>query len=169
MKNSEIRARRAGVESPRTEEYQPGKPTPRRNVAIVPAAPTPRPARTLRGARPGKPTPRREPSGTGPDMTAWFDHPQSGRCEACGQPGRLIAHHVVLAQKLTPEQRGDTRNRMLLGRYCDCHEMHHSHGTDRRIAYFKVSDAAVQFAVEVLGAGPAAFYFYRRYQGAPQP
>lgn len=62
----------------------------------------------------------------------------------------------------------DLRWAIELGRYCDCHELHHSYGVnDRRLEFRVVPGVAVRLAIELLGPGAAADYFRRRYRDAP--
>ena len=143
MKNAEIRRRRAGRESPRLGTYEPGKPTPRRSKPVQ---------------RPG--------------ARAWHDHPTWGLCQGCGKRARLQAHHVLVesyVEHAAPERVFDLANRILLGVLC-CHPDHHHPGCrDTRLEYEQVPKAAVAFAIEVIGAGPAIEFFRRRYRNAPNP
>jgi 5-methylcytosine-specific restriction endonuclease McrA len=99
--------------------------------------------------------------------TAWKE-PVKGRCEGCGRRGRLVRHHVVYEQHVRAE-RGDPwelSNAMLLGVFCDCHRKHHESGPARRpLPLAKVPDAALVFAVDLMGEDRAAEYFRRYYGG----
>jgi hypothetical protein len=83
------------------------------------------------------------------------------------QDQRLHAHHILLEQivlREAPERQYDLANRMLLGERC-CHAGHHGPGVkDTRLDFACVPSAAVLFAVEVIGEGPAEAYFQRRYR-----
>ena len=97
----------------------------------------------------------------------WYNYKRVGPCESCGKRGYRQAHHVVRQQNLPKDLLNDTRNRMLIGPMC-CHYGHSNYGVnDRRILYSKVPPAAVAFAKEVLGTGPALEYFRRYYREAP--
>lgn len=106
-----------------------------------------------------------------------------GHCDLCRTYGRVVFHHLVDEHRIrsvtSKEQQEagiawDARNALRVGAplafggNCQCHASHHLPGTrDTRIRYEKVSPAAREFAVEVLGEGPAFEYFRRHYRGAP--
>jgi hypothetical protein len=88
-----------------------------------------------------------------------------GRCSACGQPGPLVRHHVLLAQivrLIAPERVWDLRNSMDLGMRCPCHERHHA-GGEHRLPASAIPTAAIAFTRELLGDERARIYLYRRY------
>lgn len=98
-----------------------------------------------------------------PGYKAWHT-PVFGRCEACGKPGLLLRHHVVLEQHVRAAGGDpyDLRNAMALGYYsCACHR-HHHHAV-RRLSIRAVPDEAVAFCSELLG--PAAGAYLSRYYG----
>jgi hypothetical protein len=97
-----------------------------------------------------------------------------GRCAACLRYGRLIRHHVLLEQAVrhhTGADPWDLRNALDLGADCRCHANHHQAfdgaGNDLRLPFRLVPPAAIAFAVETIGEGPALNYFQRRYRGTP--
>lgn len=100
-----------------------------------------------------------------PGEAAWKAR-QWGVCPLCGAEGVLLRHHVLTEQRvrLAGGDPWDLRNAMLVGApgVCDCHGAHHR-GGGGRIAFSKVPVAAVEFAAETIGAGPATIYFTRRY------
>lgn len=106
-----------------------------------------------------------------------------GRCSICQTYGRVIFHHILTEQEIrratSEEQQAagvvwDMRNALMVGApvafygNCQCHASHHLPGTrDTRISYTKVSFAAREFTLEILGNGPAVEYFRRHYREVP--
>jgi len=97
---------------------------------------------------------------------------------ACGCGQRAAnKHHIVYVQRLRELARrerdkrlrreieaqlvADKRNLMWLA--FDCHGSHHSGA--RRLPLGRLPDSVFEFALEVLGAGPAHEYLRRRYSG----
>lgn len=96
-----------------------------------------------------------------PGRKAWQE-PQSGFCPVCRRPcWRLHRHHVLLEQ-IVRREGADVwalRNSMLI---CpDCHAAHHA--ASKKIPLKLVPEAAIAFAVDVLGEHRAARYFKDRY------
>ena len=95
---------------------------------------------------------------------AWKE-PRSGFCTCgCGRFSmHLERHHVVEAQRIKQEGRWDLLwrldNSMLL--HPTCHARHTA--AFRRIRIEYVPAPALQFALELLGEGPAAAYIERHY------
>lgn len=89
--------------------------------------------------------------------------PRYGRCAICRRQGRIVRHHVVYQQHLRiyGGDLWDLRNALDVGLWCQCHANHHS--ATSRIRLPIIPDAAIEFAVEVLGASRAALYFARYY------
>lgn len=109
--------------------------------------------------RPQPPAERR----SDPGWREWHE-PTYGRCEACGAAGLLIRHHVVLEQHVRSHggDPWDLANSLLLGAYaCRCHSEHHA--ATRRLSLALLPDAALAFAVDLLGEQPAAIYLRRYY------
>ena len=104
---------------------------------------------------------RRRPLVDEPGRDAWNQR-RSGWCETCGSfEYRLHGHHVVYEQ-IVRREGGDPwspANRMDL--CASCHMAHHA--AARKIPLSKVSDAALAFAVGLLGEHRAADFFRRRY------
>lgn len=73
----------------------------------------------------------------------------------------LHRHHVVMAQIVKREGGNvwDLANSMLL--HPDCHRRHHDHF--HKIPIERVPEAALAFAVDLLGEGRASMYFAARY------
>lgn len=89
--------------------------------------------------------------------------PSFGRCAVCGDRGMLERHHVV-TERHVREAGGDPwdlRNALGLGVWCRCHRDHH--GGARRLPASKIPMAAIEFAIELLGAGRADAYIDRYY------
>jgi hypothetical protein len=90
-----------------------------------------------------------------------------GCCSACGYgPDDLERHHIVTEQRLRQEGYSgtviwDLRNALEVGRWCRCHARHTTGA--HRFARSIIPPAAVEFAVEVLGDGPAELFFQRYY------
>lgn len=91
--------------------------------------------------------------------------PVYGPCAVCGLRGRLVRHHVITEQLVRREGGApwELANCILLGYgdRCGCHRLHH-----RALAKLPLSlvpAAAIAFAVELLGAGPAEAYLHRYY------
>ena len=98
-----------------------------------------------------------------PGYRAWHA-PVFGHCSVCGEgPGRLERHHVVHEQHVRAEGGApwDLRNSWLLGTHCPCHSRHTS--AAQRLPASKLPAEAIEFAIELLGAGPADLYFDRYY------
>jgi 5-methylcytosine-specific restriction endonuclease McrA len=98
-----------------------------------------------------------------PGYGAWHA-PVFGLCAVCGARGRLVRHHVVLAQhvRALSGPAWDLRNAMALGYFaCCCHRDHH-HAV-RRIPLARVPAAAIAFADELLGDAMAHAYLTRYY------
>jgi hypothetical protein len=97
-----------------------------------------------------------------PGYREWHT-PAWGRCQACGAPGLLVRHHVILAQHLRAlgADPWDMRNALQLGAYCDCHRRHHD--AARRLSVRCVPDAAIVLVSECYGAGAGAYL--SRYYG----
>lgn len=73
---------------------------------------------------------------------------------------------MIRRQELPKEQYWNIDNRMLICTSDHCR--HHQYGvSDTRISWAKVPDTAKQFAIEVLGEGPARMYWRRYYRDAP--
>lgn len=83
--------------------------------------------------------------------------PVYGRCAVCGERGRLVRHHVVMAQHCQAEGADpwDLRNSMGLGMHCRCHRAHHAAAERIRVAC--LPDAAIDFCVDVFGPGAGAY------------
>lgn len=87
-----------------------------------------------------------------------------GPCAACGGVGPLVRHHVVYEQHvraIDPSRAWDLDNALSLGQFCRCHARQHA--GSHRLAASILPAAAVEFAVEMLGDGPAALYVARYY------
>ena len=81
-------------------------------------------------------------------------------CILCGRRA-VHMHHACYSQWIPPESRQDTRN--LVPTCFRCHERHHT-----RTCVFSLGllpDSVFEFAVEVLGAGPAYERLRRTYRG----
>lgn len=115
---------------------------------------------------------------------AEWKRPRWGRCKVCNAHGRVVLHHLVSERKVRDatslEQQAagiawDRRNAIPIGAPdvwrsggetdCRCHRWHHDHFA--RIPFALVSAEAREFAVEILGEGPAVEYWRRHYEGAP--
>ena len=98
-----------------------------------------------------------------PGKDAW-KFPVWGRCECCDEfsADRLHRHHILL-ERLVRRAGGDPWalvNSMLL---CQrCHLNHHA--ASHRIPMEKVSDAAVEFAADLIGQDIAYLYFTTHYE-----
>lgn len=106
---------------------------------------------------------RAKPRKANPARDAWKTQ-EFGRCAVCGHLGYLVRHHVIYAQhvrRADPSLEWDQRNAMLLGQDCTCHASHHA--AVKRIPLELVPEAAVAFAVDLLGEEFAAAYLQRRY------
>jgi hypothetical protein len=119
-----------------------------------------------------------------PGEVDWKRPRPTGICAVCKRQGPVILHHLVdknlLKRILTPEQRAagllwDQRNALMIGApmpwggKCRCHDRHTNPGSraDDRLDFKHVTAAAQQFAIEVLGEGPAINYWRRNYRNAP--
>ena len=124
-------------------------------------------------AKRSRPSPiSEEPRTLEPGEAAWKKR-RYGRCRACETYGRVVLHHIVDEREV--RQAGgdpwDQANAMRLGApyamggRCQCHASHHLPGVrDTRLSYALVPPAAREFAVRVLGEGPAEVYFRRHYR-----
>jgi hypothetical protein len=99
-----------------------------------------------------------------PGYVAWHA-PVYGECAVCGKRDRLVRHHVVLQQHVRAlgADPWDLRNSILIGSgfACSCHRSHHV--ACRRLPLDKVPDAAIVFAVLLLGEERAQDYLGRYY------
>jgi hypothetical protein len=98
-----------------------------------------------------------------PGYRAW-KKAEHGSCAACGARGLLLRHHVIHEQHVRAlgGDPYDLRNAIQLGYYaCACHREHHA--AVRRLPRAILPPEAVEFATELLGAGPAEAYLSRYY------
>jgi hypothetical protein len=79
----------------------------------------------------------------------------------CGKRHGLKLHHVVYQQHIGVALRGDSRNMVPVA--AGCHAKHHSRQAPYELRL--LPDSAFEFALEVLGPGPAYEYLRRRYAG----
>lgn len=98
----------------------------------------------------------------------WSDYPDVAECEVCGKRGPVTRHHVVYQQHVRNYKgdEWDPANSMLVGAKfgrCTCHARHHA-GGEGRIPMSKVPESARQFAINLLGAAAAHYYFRRYYK-----
>jgi 5-methylcytosine-specific restriction endonuclease McrA len=87
-----------------------------------------------------------------------------GCCQVCGSRTALVAHHVVTRNHVEREggDAWDTRNAIpLCSGPSGCHAAHHNR--TRPIPLSVVPAETLEFANELLGAGPAGAYFERYY------
>jgi hypothetical protein len=87
----------------------------------------------------------------------------SRRC-ICGCGGRAVhQHHVVTRQELR-RHGGDPKDpRNLVPVALDCHGGHHSGAA--RLRLNRLPDSCFEYAVELMGPGPAYEYLGRFYRG----
>jgi hypothetical protein len=82
-------------------------------------------------------------------------------------PNQPLERHHVITEQTVRREHGDPWNlcnSMELGRYCACHRRHTS--AAGRLPLTAVPDAALAFAVDLLGEARAADYL-ARYYAAP--
>jgi hypothetical protein len=89
-------------------------------------------------------------------------------CVSCGAPDRLQLHHVVYAQEV--RRRGgdafDPRDSLTL--CLPCHTRHHRLLKEQTVDLKVLRDVNYEFAVELMGLGPAYEYLRRRYCGTDE-
>ena len=92
-----------------------------------------------------------------------------GPCAVCGRRQLIIRHHVVLEQHIRAAggDPWDLRNSMDIGEFCRCHANHHS--AVERIAFAKIPDEAVAFAIDLYGEAKADWYLERYYKSKRRP
>ena len=106
-----------------------------------------------------------------------------GRCQVCSAYGPVVLHHLLKEQEVrratSKEQQEvgivwDLRNALLVGApyfrggKCRCHDRHTTPvKTEDKIPYGLVSQDALEYAIEILGPGPAENYWKRYYRDAP--
>lgn len=109
--------------------------------------------------------PKPAPDRSGEPGYRQWKAPVTGPCQVCGTVGRLVRHHVILEQHVRAlgGDPYDLRNSLLIGAgyVCRCHREHH--GACRRIPRCRLSAAAVEFAVELLGPEGGEDYLERYY------
>lgn len=116
------------------------------------------PLTDARGTR-GRKT-RRGTSG-GCTQAQWYEA-KGDRCVCCDRRGSgLQQHHVVYEQHVVAAGGDiwDPRNGLTV--CVDCHDAHHARTAV--IGVWLLQDAALEFAADTLGSGPAYEYFRRRY------
>lgn len=115
-----------------------------------------------------KPTPIRRHRRRYETLPGHWREARRDRCEVCGSYGQYLTQHHVVYQQHVRDAGGDlwdVRNSLTL---CDgmhgCHGRHHNRMRPVRLTV--LPDVAFEFAVELLGTGPAYEYLRRRYLGS---
>lgn len=98
-----------------------------------------------------------------PGYREWHT-PIQGECAACGKRGLLLRHHAITENHVRREggDPWDLRNAIGLGYFaCSCHREHHQ--ATRRLPISVLGAEAIEFAIELLGAGRADAELERYY------
>lgn len=134
------------------------KPPPRKALPDRPS----RPSRPEKPRSKAPPSPRRAEPSMGRRTRREWQAAKAGRCALCPSRQGLHIHHVVYEQHVRREGGDiyDPRNGMTL---CFKHHFEHHNAYNRRIDRARLPAAAIEFAVELMGADRAELYLSRYY------